>query len=168
VGGLIARTYPVCQSPMMQPLPKGVTGFDAPKRGVAAKQFASACYAAARHVGGRVHQVRAACERVTSNFHEALMTLRDSPRTVRVLCNAHYPIVAFTPPAAYEGDVRLEFMDCPELAAALRVEYAVITKQEACTGVADELVAHLGEPELHQMRYWRPLRIGDVIFNYWD
>ncbi len=96
------------------------------------------------------------------------MTLRNRPDTVRVLCNAHYPIAAFATPPAYEGDARLEFVDCPELAEALRAEFSVITRQDACAGVADELIAQLSDDELHQMRYWRPQRIGDVIFNYWD
>jgi hypothetical protein len=64
--------------------------------------------------------------------------------------------------------VRLEFLDCPELAEALRAEFCIISKQEACAGIAHELVSQLGEDELAQMRYWRPQRLGDVIFNYWD
>lgn len=152
----------------MKPLPKGVTGCDAPDEGVPVKRFTSACHVAAQQVAGRVQQVRPAYERVTPNFHEALVTLRDRPEMVRVLCNAHYPIIAFATPAAHEGDVYLEYTDCPELADALSPEFSIITQQEACAGVVDELVAALGEAELHQMRYWRPQRIGDLIFNYWD
>ena len=152
----------------MQPLPKGVTGFDAPEDGVSVKRFTVACHAAVRQIGGRVLQVRPAYEQVTPNFHEALMTLRGRPETVRVLCNAHYPIVAFTIPAAGEGDVCLKFMDCPELADLLRAEFAILTRQEACAGVADDLVGQLSDDELRQVRYWRPQRIGDVVFNYWD
>ena len=152
----------------MQPLPKGVTGFDAPDEGVSVERFTSACYATARKVAGRVQQVRAAYEQVTPNFHEALMTLSYGARTVRVLCNAHYPIVAFATPSAHGGDVHLEFVDYPELAEALGAEFSVLTRREACAGVVDELVAELSEAELHQMHYWRSPRIGDVIFNYWD
>jgi hypothetical protein len=152
----------------MQPLPKGVTGFDAPKDCVPVKRFTAACHAAARQVAGRVLQVRPAYEQVTPNFHEALVTLRGRPEAIRVLCNAHYPIVTFAAPATHESDARLEFMDCPELADAFRAEFAIMTSHEACSGVADELVAQLGEDELHEMRYWRPQRIGDVVFNYWD
>ena len=152
----------------MQPLPKGVTGFDAPKTGVPVNRFTAACHAAARQVAGRVLQVRPAYEEVTPNFHEALMTLRGRPEAIRVLCNAHYPIVTFAAPTAHEGDARLEFMDCPELADAFRAEFVIMTSHEACSGVADELVAQLGEAELHEMCYWRPQRIGDLIFNYWD
>jgi hypothetical protein len=152
----------------MQPLPKGVTGFDSPGEGVPLKRFTSACHAAARQIAGRVEQVLEAYKQVTPNFHEALMTLRDRLAIVRVLCNAHYPIVVFATRATHEGDMRLEFSDCPELAEALGVGFSIITRQEACAGVTDELVAELGEAELLQMRYWRPQRIGDVIFNYWD
>lgn len=152
----------------MQPLPRGVTGFDAFDDGVPVKRFTAACHAAARQVAGRVHQVRTAYDRVTPNFHEALITLGNRPEMVRVLCNVHYPIAGFATPAAYEGDVYLEFIDCPELAEALSAEFSIITRQDACASVAEELVAQLGDAELNQIRYWRPQRIGDVIFNYWD
>ena len=152
----------------MQPLPKGVTGFDAPDEGVPVKRFTEACHAAARQVRGRVQQVRAAYEQVTPNFHEALVSLRDGSETVRVLCNAHHTIVAFASPAAREGDVRLRFVDCPELAGVLSGEFSILSTQEAGAGVSSDVVAQLGETELEQMRYWNPQRIGDVIFNYWD
>jgi hypothetical protein len=152
----------------MQPLPKGVTGFDAPNDGVPVKRFTTACHTAARQARGQVQQVRAAYEQVTPNVHEALVTLRNASETVRVLCNAHHPIVAFTSPATREGDVRLRFVDCPELAAVLSSEFNILTSQEAGAGVSSDVVAQLGEAELEQMRYWSPRRIGDVIFNYWD
>jgi len=152
----------------MQPLPKGVTGFNAPDGGVPVKRFKAACYAAARQVAGRVHQVRTAYEWVTPNFHEALMTVGYRLEMVRVLCNAHYPIIGFATPAAFEGDAHLKFIDCPELAEALSAEFSIITRQDACASVAEELVAQLGDAELHEIGYWQPQRIGDVIFNYWD
>ena len=153
---------------VMQPLPKGVTGFDAPDEHVPVKRFTTACHAAVRQASGRVHQVRAACEQVTPNFHEALVTLCDGTETVRVLCNAHHSIVAFASPARHEADVRLQFLDCPQLAGVLSGEFSILSAQEACAGVSAELVAQLGEAELSQMRYSNPQRIGDVIFNYWD
>jgi hypothetical protein len=153
---------------VMQPLPRGVTGFDAPDEGVPVKRFTTACHAAARQVRGRVQQMRAAYGQVTPNFHEALVSLRGGSETVRVLCNAHHTIVAFTSPVAWEGDVRLRFVDCPELAGVLSGEFSILSTQEAGFGVASEMVAHLGEAELEQLRYWNPQRIGDVIFNCWD
>lgn len=152
----------------MQSLPKGVTGFDAPDEGVPVKHFTAACHMAARQIQGRVQQVRAAYEQVTPNFHEARITVRDGTDTVRVLCNAHYPIIAFAAMPAFDAGMHLEFRDCLELAEALSAEFSIVTRLEACAGITDESLAELGEAELRQMRYWRPQRIGDLIFNYWD
>lgn len=152
----------------MKPLPKGITGFDAPDEGVPVARFTAACHAAARQLAGRVHQVKAAYEQMTPNFHEAFMSLGNPPEMIRVLCNAHNPMVTFAMPPAHEGDARLEFIDCPELADLLRAEFSIITKQDASAGVAEALIEQLGDDELDQMRYWKPQRIGDVIFNYWD
>jgi hypothetical protein len=41
-------------------------------------------------------------------------------------------------------------------------------QEEASAGISVELIAHLGEVELCQMRCWNPQRIADMIFNYWD
>jgi len=112
--------------------------------------------------------MRAADGQATPNFHEAQVTLRDGTDTVRVLCNAHYPIVAFATPAAQEGDVRLQFVECPLLAESLGSEFSLLSVQDAEAGVADELLLLLGEDELDQMLYWNPQRMGEVIFNYWD
>jgi hypothetical protein len=152
----------------MQPLPKGVTGFDAPDDGVSVKRFTTACQAAARQAHARVNLLRAAYEEVTPNFHEALVALQDGKQAVRVLCNAHFPIIAFASPATHDGDAHLRFLDCPELADLLSNEFTILSSEEACAGVLPAAVARLGEDELEQMRYWNPQRIGDVIFNYWD
>ena len=152
----------------MQPLPRGVTGFNFPEHGVPVKRFTSACHTAARQARARVHHVRGAYEQVMRSFHEAKLTLRDGTETVRVLCNAHYPIVAFASPAAQEWDVRVQFVECPLLAEHLSGEFTILSVQDACAGVSPAAIAQLGEAELDQMRYWNPQRIGDVIFNYWD
>jgi hypothetical protein len=152
----------------MQPLPKGVTGFDAPDGGVPVERFTTACQSAARRADGRLRLVRAAYEEVTPNFHDALMVLRDGNMIVRVLCNAHFPIVAFASPASRDGDVCLHFVDCAELAGVLGDEFVILSAQDACADVSHAMVAQLGKSELDQMRYWNPQRIGDVIFNYWD
>jgi len=152
----------------MHPLPKGITGFDAPEYGVTAEQFTSACHSAVRQVGGRVLQVQPAYDQVTLNFHQAFVALPHGQEIIRVLCNAHYPMVAFARPPAYEGDARLEFLDCQKLADALSVEFSVIGSKDACLGIDSELIAELTEVELDQMRYRKTQRIGDVIFNHWD
>ena len=152
----------------MQPLPTGITGFDSPEEGVSVERFRSACQAAVRQAYGKLTQVRAAHEHATTNFHEALVSLHDGKETVRVLCNAYFPIIAFTSPATREGDVRLRFLDCPELARSLSSEFTVLSAQDAGAGVSPQVISQLGETELAQLKYWKPQRIGDVVFNYWD
>ncbi len=152
----------------MQPLPKGVTGFDAPDDCVSIKKFKTACHAAARQAKFQLEHVRAVDGQVSPNFHEAVVTILDGSDKVRVLCNAHHPIVAFASPNSFEGDLQLRFIDCPELAASLNSEFSILRASEASAGLSPDAVAQLGESELALMRYWKPKRIGDVIFNYWD
>ncbi len=153
---------------IMLPLPKGITGFDAPAEGVTVKHFTTACHHAARLLNGRVHQVLPAGEKEPSSFHTALITLRDQSQMIRILCNAQHPLIAFATPAAYEGDVHLEFIDCPELAAALRPEFSILTRQESLADITPESIALLGKNELHELRYWEPQCLGEVVFNFWD
>jgi hypothetical protein len=166
--GWSAASHRLYDTDLMQTLPKGVTGFDVTESNVPAKRFAAACHSAARQVGARVHHVRDAAERVTPNFHEAVVTWMDGVEDVRVLCNAHHPIVAFATPVDHEGDVRIEFVDCPQLARPLSAEFRVLSKDGAAAGIPSNAVIRLGESELDQMRYWNPQRIGDLIFNFWD
>ena len=134
------------------------------------KHFAGACYDAARRIGGRVVQVQAAYkhERVCANFHEALLTLGYQSEKVRVVCNAHYPMVAFASPAAYEGDLRLQFVDCAELAEALRGEFAILSSRDVHEAISSDAIKQLGKAELREMRFWKAHRIGELVFNYWD
>jgi hypothetical protein len=151
----------------MNALPKGITGFDSLSHEVSGKRFAEACYAAARQIGARVESVQTVEGQVIHNFHEALITLRYETRRVSVVCNAHFPLVAFASPST-EGDMQFEFVDCPELAAVLSAGFTVLTRQEACAAVTAEATALLSADELKQVHYWRPGCIGEVIFNYWD
>jgi hypothetical protein len=34
--------------------------------------------------------------------------------------------------------------------------------------VTDRVTTQLATAEIEQLDYWKPSRIGDVIFNYWD
>lgn len=130
--------------------------------------FASACHHAARRIGGRVEAVQSAREPVTRNFHEAVLVLRNRPEKVRVVCNAHYPLIAFASPRAGDREVLLRFIDCPELAEALGAAYSILGSSDAGAAVSEPWVTALGEAERAQLRYWKPQRIGDVIFNHWD
>src|SRR5690349_21420782 len=97
----------------MQPLPTGITGFNLPNGyEETSKRFASACHVAARMLNGRVELLQPAYYRGTPNFHEAILTFGYRQESIRVLCNAHYPVIAF---AAFTGSftsTQLEFVNC--------------------------------------------------------
>ena len=121
-----------------------------------------------RNLPGRIHHVRDATGQVTPNFHEALVSWNDGAEALRVLCNAHHPIVAFASPTAHEGDTHLDFVNCPPLAGLLDAGFELLTKEEACATIDPQATSELSGSELEQMRYWKPGRVGDVVFNYWD
>ena len=156
----------------MKPLPIGVTGYNFPSLGVDAAWFFAALREAARKLNGQVQEDRDARNTETPNYHEAVVCLDRNQKRVRVVCNEFYPIIAFCRPRKAEQAAGLCFelcyMDCPELTAQLCDRFTVLTAVEAESGVTPELIGQLGEAELHEMNYWKPERIGDVIFNYWD
>jgi len=149
-------------------LPEGITGFAGGGRGVAAptvdfKSFARACHMAARAGSGRVERVEAAS--YPRNYHRAILRLGAAP--VAVLCNAHHPWIAF---AVASENLPLRFSDDVALAArfsdAFPCEVVDFTTLE--THPDEAALAGLGDAERKQVGYWRPRRIGDIIFNSWD
>ncbi len=86
---------------------------------------------------------------------------------ITVLCHRYAPVVAF---ATGRGPNGFEFTNDKGLAAAF----------EGLAGVdAVELLAPLGSKieairsallpsERKDLDYWKPIRIGDLIFNEWD
>jgi len=152
----------------MMPLPTGVTGFNVEEQGVDFDLFIQTCREAVSTLKGQVHETDEAYSDVTPNFHGAVVSFPDRPERIRIICNAHHPIIAFCQPPTDPMDIELRFMDCPQLARLLCQRFTVLSAAEAEAGVSSELVARLNDAELHQMRYWKPARIGDVIFNPWD
>ena len=149
-------------------LPEGITGFFESGRGVAPpavdpKSFARACHAAARVVSGSVERFEAAG--IARNYHRAILRQRDA--AIAVLCNAHFPWVAF---AEASEDLPLRFLADTALASrikeAMPCEVMSLSSLEAHPEA--ELLANLGDVEREQIRYWRPQRIGEIIFNFWD
>jgi hypothetical protein len=151
----------------MQPLPRGITGFNTTER-VEGKQFVTACYAVARIAGAKVEQVRTSDDAITPNFHEAQLVFHDGSDSVRLICNKHFPVVAFAAPASFEGDANLQFVDCPTVADLLTPLFRVLDKSAAGQLISSEAVAQLDEDELKQIEYWKPRNVGEIVFNYWD
>jgi hypothetical protein len=152
-------------------LPRGTTGFwrhgDSPPA-TDLWAFREHCHEAARRAGGRVASVEPTDPGgVSRNFALAVLTLPAG--VVGVTLNAHHPLVAFADPPAAAG-VGLRFRDCPELAAAFEAfgAYRVASAAEWERPPTPADLAGLAPVEREQVAYWRPRRLGDVAFHWWD
>jgi hypothetical protein len=86
-----------------------------------------------------------------------------------VLLNAAHPLVAFAKVPA-DGQGTFEYVDCLKLAVAFREqgEYTVASSEELNQPLLSDMCGDLTPTELRRVRYFRPARVGDVIFNFWD
>ena len=135
------------------------------------RNFRRACYAAARHTGGKVFEFRLA-DGVTPNFHQGLIAYHD--RTVAVACTRDSAVLALAEPRTIDF-VRgtgewgpLTFVDAPELMAALAAllpEYQVLTLSELNGPFDATAWPHISPDDI---KYWRPDTLGEALFNYWD
>lgn len=130
--------------------------------------FHSHCYHAARVTGAKVQAIRDPHEGGSpSNYSMAHFQFSDT--VVAVLVNRIRPIIAFAKwPVG--GQIIFEYIDCPILADAfLSVgEYTIATSEELDRPLLREMCSELSPWEQEQVRYFRPRRVGEVIFNYWD
>lgn len=129
------------------------------------KVFRSHCYDVARHVGADFRYIlnpRRAC-----SYSMACFSFSDS--TVVALLNVVYPIIGFVRPPK-EGQIVFDYIDCPKLADAFRAigGYTVVQSEVLDLPLRHEYCSDLAPSELKRVQYFRPARIGDVIFNYWD
>lgn len=149
-------------------LERGVTGFRSDReqelRGVAARMFRAGCYEAARAAGGAVEQVLESA--YPRNFHSAVM-IAPSGRFA-ILCNVTYPWIAF----AGQGTGDLEpkaFADPPGWAATFAdAGFTVMSRQVLNSPLNAVDTTALGKAEWLQINSWRPVTVGETVFNSWD
>jgi hypothetical protein len=149
-------------------LPRGITGFftkglDEAPPAVNVKTFTRACHSAAQLEGGSAEQIQPAS--YPRNYHSAVLRLRDG--MVAVLCNAHFPWIAFV---AASNDDTHRFLTATALASRFReMMPCEVWDPSLLEGHPNaESLAQLSTAEREQIRYWRPERLGDIIFNAWD
>lgn len=155
---------------MIERLPPGITGFWSPDHGAPPPDtpiahFKSACYAVAQATRSRIRSIWSSGEYApTANYHVAQILV--DRRSIYMLCNAHYPYIAYTEAVQFERTV---FLDMPSLDQQLKVyDYTSLRSAYLHTHPNEPLLSLLDSAELKQISVWRPQHIGDIIFNQWD
>lgn len=98
-----------------------------------------------------------------NNVHK----IRLEARGIRItlLLNAFHPLVGFAEAEEHEPI----FTDIPEsfLRAAQRT-FTFLDKAVLTAPPDEAALSRLAPAEIEQLNYWRPRRLGDIIFNHWD
>ncbi len=159
-------------------LPLGITGQQGRKDPVPEppltdlKAFRAHCHHAARINCATVQTIRDPYECGSpSNYAVARIRFSDNNVVlVLVLVNQVRPIVAFAKAPSVEWQITFEFIDCAKLADAFLevAEYIIAASEELNRPLLREMCKDLAPREKQGVRYYRPARVGDVIFNYWD
>ncbi len=156
-------------------LPRGVTGFDVPEGQPTpdSKVFLGDCWHVAIASRGRVDDLPPVPAWWVANFVAHLLVLPDG--AVTALLNRVHPWVGFCRPMG-PGSGLLEFTEPGHVGAALGElgRYRVLTHAKLEQPVGASMCAELGRGESAQLKYWAKaagpgkLRVGDVVFNFWD
>ncbi len=152
-------------------LQRGTTGFwhvdDPPIPSTDAHQFRIDLFHVARVLGANVvHKPRRGAP-VECKFYDALIAIDDTQ--IRILLNIIHPLMAFCRDWESAGSSP-DFVDHPELATAFKQlgRYSVLSLPTLTLPVTKDVTQQLAAAEMEQLDYWKPTRVGDVIFNYWD
>jgi len=153
-------------------LPRGISsGSSVPEAAkIGFEQFTQAVEHARRLVRGKAADFHRAYDGDYINYHEATISYDFGRKVVRILCSACYPVIAFALPRESRETGRINFTDCPMLANVIgeKLDCAVLFASDAHRQPAPSVTDALDENELRYLAYWKPQRIGDVVFNQWD
>ena len=142
----------------------GLTGFGGghdPRWDLAA--FRTACHAMVRAVP---RATLGACEgpHATAEYYRARVDHEGRP--LWLLLNAMQPVLAF---AEWSDRRDYRFVDAPALAAAFFGPHELASAAWLETRLApQDWQSRLSGPELAQADHWRPERVGDYVFCWWD
>ena len=152
----------------------GVTGFsdekDNPAPPVDGKQFKKICFALVTENGGEVLSFWE--PKVATNFYKVNVKIFDV--YFYILLNSSHPFIAFASSVVY-GSIR--FVDNQHPARLFSSFYCVLSSMELNETVVFKKVRgkvilsndnELNDGELHELFYWKPRKVGDVIYNFWD
>lgn len=146
---------------ILEQLPPNITGLG-PGQDPAA--FKAACHLVARMEQGSVE--RFDLNLLARSYYAA--TIRTRTDELSVLCNGVYPYLAFVAANSFGPD--MEFVAPSGLASRFSDLTGFQTLDADWLNSAPEpgMLRGLAAAELKDFGYWRPKRIGEVIFNHWD
>ncbi|MCY1058898.1 hypothetical protein [Nannocystis sp. SCPEA4] len=125
--------------------------------------FRAACHAMARAVP---RTALGECEgpHQSAEYYRARVDHEGTP--LWLLLNAVEPVLAF---AQWGQRLDYRFVDAPLLAAAFHGPHELATAAQLETRLApQDWETRLHGQELAQARHWRPERVGDLVFSWWD
>jgi len=134
------------------------------------KEFKLLCYNIIKSKGGRILEFNEPT--ATSNFYDIKVNVFN--KKFHILLNAHYPLLAF---AAFVEKGDIDFVDNLDLKEEFNSYYNVLDMNELNVPITIkpsskkftvENENDLNKAELKQLTYWKPDRMGEVIFNSWD
>lgn len=150
-------------------LPKGITGFGdrhwMPEPHDLFKELKALSHDVARRARGHVAASKPS-DLAGTNFH--ILHLEARELRIAILVNAFFPLVGFAETMTQEGG-EPTFVDVPDdFLASNCGPFTFIGKAILISFPGEESLAHLAPAEIGQVQYWRPRRLGDIIFNHWD
>lgn len=158
-------------------LPRGITGFNVPDGHALAdpRQFLADCWEVVAPRAGRVEDRPQVLAPRLVSFLTRVLVLPAGFAPVTVLLNRYHPWLGFCRPLV-PGECPLEFVDPGPVATAFAAlgRYRVLSRPELERPVTEATCGQLGPAELRQLAYWSHLagrgrlRVGDVVFNFWD
>ncbi|WP_020661926.1 hypothetical protein [Amycolatopsis benzoatilytica] len=126
------------------------------------------CFESARFTGGTLADFR--IPGATPNFWQAVVEYRD--RTVAVVAAQDLPVLAIARPRSFDFTPTrdwspLEFVDEPELSAVLAgyAEFRVLAPADLERSFVAAEWPHLLPADV---AHWKPVTVGEALFNYWD
>jgi len=169
--------FRLCPAEMELILPRGITGFSVPKGSPQADpaRFGEDCLHVVTRLSGRCEERQQVMAPRLVNFVAQYLAFPGSE--VTALLNRHQPWLGFCRPFK-PGNCWLEFVDPrPRRVVALFESlgrYRILSQAELIQPVTAAMCAEFRRAERDQLKYWsklapeRRLRVGDVVFNFWD
>ncbi|WP_042149955.1 hypothetical protein [Paucisalibacillus sp. EB02] len=153
-------------------LRNGVSGFNRPNDlSVDGVFFKKICYSIINNHGGKIisfNEPEIAC-----NYYQVKIAIFGDD--LYILLNSTYPFLAFA--SSVEDISAIQFVIHDKLSTEFTPYYNILLPDELNEvlvinehrgRIAIENENELNDAELYNVKHWKPRRVGDVVFNFWD